>query len=696
MSYPDDRVDIDPYATNGAKNPRPSVSVVMPTLDEARNLPHVIPRLPAWIDELIVVDGYSTDDTVAVAQELFPDVRVIYQSGQGKGDALRCGIEAARADIVVTLDADGSTAPEEIPRFVHALAQGADLAKGSRYLQGGGSDDLTLLRSTGNKGLTLLVNVLFGTRYSDLCYGYNALWRRRAAVIDIDVDGFEIETLLALRAARARLRVVEVPSWEARRIHGGSNLNAVRDGWRILKLIVRERMPHRSPSSLSGDHRGLKRLRALEVGVTAETLRALLPHKIATNLAASAVVVAGATALPLLDEPGRFQAPERPPAGLVQAGGGAEDFVVAPSAARTPNVPTTSPVLSSATAAPGGAWPSVASGLAVDGEAPAAGVAEQPVIEKPDEGHLSTGLHDDPDDGDNSEQGASSAPHADEAAPGSGHPPPPQGGSQPAQTGAASGGDGAQPGAVGSPPGQSGDAPPGLGDTPPGQGETPPGQSDAAPDQGGTPPGQGEYASRPRQCCARSGRYATRPRQCCARPGRHAARSGRDAARSGRYATRPRQCCARPGRHAARSGRDAARSGRYATRPKRCCARSGRHAARSGRDATRPQQCCARSGRHAARSGRDATRPQQCCARSGRHAARSGRDATRPQQCCARPGRHAARSGRDATRPKQCCARSGRTPPGQSKAAPGQGGTPPGQGGTPQGADGAAPIEAEG
>ena len=255
MPQPENRVSAHLQATGRKENPRPSVSVVMPTLDEARNLPHVIPRLPAWIDELIVVDGYSTDDTVAVAQELFPDVRVIYQSGQGKGDALRCGIEAARADIVVTLDADGSTAPEEIPRFVHALAQGADLAKGSRYLQGGGSDDLTLLRRTGNKGLTLLVNVLFRTRYSDLCYGYNALWKRRARDIDIDVDGFEVETLLALRAARARLRVVEVPSWEARRIHGGSNLNALRDGWRILKLIVCERTLRRPASSLPNELR---------------------------------------------------------------------------------------------------------------------------------------------------------------------------------------------------------------------------------------------------------------------------------------------------------------------------------------------------------------------------------------------------------------------------------------------------------
>jgi hypothetical protein len=106
------------------------------------------------------------------------------------------------------------------------------------------------------------VNLLFGTRYSDLCYGYNALWTHRAQDIDIDVDGFEIETLLALRAARAGLKVVEVPSWEARRIHGGSNLNAFRDGWRILKLIVRERRLRRRASSLPNDLLdGVRRLR---------------------------------------------------------------------------------------------------------------------------------------------------------------------------------------------------------------------------------------------------------------------------------------------------------------------------------------------------------------------------------------------------------------------------------------------------
>ena len=505
MTRAQDRAEVS-QASGGTDSRRPSVSVVMPTLCEAENLPHVLPRLPGWIDELIIVDGHSTDDTVDVARALYPDVQVVYQDRRGKGDALKCGIDAASADIVVTLDADGSTDPEEIPRFVEALEQGADLAKGSRFLLGGGSEDLTLLRRSGNRCLTAIVNVLFRTRYSDLCYGYNALWKHRAQQLNIDVDGFEIETLLTLRAVQARLNVVEVPSWEGRRIHGSSNLRSFRDGWRILKLIVRERMPQRSPSSLSGDHKRLKRMRALEVGAVAGTLRVLGPHKVAANLAASAVLVAGATALPLPDEPGRFQAHERPPAGLAQAatiadqpiragtdpatkpsplrqspqataeGGGAEDLPVASSTPRTPKaVPTTSPLLSGAAAAPGGESPSVASGLAAAGEAPAADVAAQPVIAQSAATPGGGGSH---PEAAGSPPGQGSTPH------GPGDPPPDHGGTPPGR-------NNAPPDQGGTPPGQ-GDTQHGPGDTPPGHGGTPPGQGGTPPDQGGTPPGQGD------------------------------------------------------------------------------------------------------------------------------------------------------------------------------------------------------------
>ena len=224
----------------------PSVSVVVPARNEARNLPHVFASIPPWIDEVVLVDGHSADDTAAVARRLLPDVRVVTQQGRGKGDALRVGFEAAKGDIIVMIDADGSTDGAEIPRFVGALLAGADFVKGSRFASGGGSDDITLTRRIGNWVLSGMVNRLFGTRYTDLCYGYNAFWARHLPVLSLDCDGFEVETVMNIRAARAGLRVHEVPSHEYSRMHGLSNLHIVKDGWRIAKVIVRERLSRKA------------------------------------------------------------------------------------------------------------------------------------------------------------------------------------------------------------------------------------------------------------------------------------------------------------------------------------------------------------------------------------------------------------------------------------------------------------------
>jgi glycosyltransferase involved in cell wall biosynthesis len=216
------------------------ISVIVPTLREAANLPHVLPRIPDWVDELVLVDGHSTDGTVEVARDLRPDVKIVYQTGCGKGNALGCGLEACTGDIAVLIDADGSTDPGEMRRFVEAVAAGAQLAKGSRFLRGGGSDDITALRRVGNGVLTRLVNLLFRTRYTDLCYGYNALRVSEVNRLSLDAQGFEIETLMGIRAAEAGLNVVEVPSWEHSRIYGRSNLHAVSDGYRVLRTILRE------------------------------------------------------------------------------------------------------------------------------------------------------------------------------------------------------------------------------------------------------------------------------------------------------------------------------------------------------------------------------------------------------------------------------------------------------------------------
>jgi glycosyltransferase involved in cell wall biosynthesis len=221
-----------------------TVSVVIPTLNEAQNLPYAFAALPSWIGEVVVVDGRSTDNTVDVARRLRPDVKVVMQTGRGKGDALLAGFEACTGDIIVTMDADGSTDGREIVRFVTALAAGADLVKGSRFACGGGSADLTRMRRLGNRLLCALVNLLFGTRYSDLCYGYNAFWARHLSTLALDCAGFEVEALLNIRAAAVGLVVHEVPSFEHCRVYGASNLRIFADGWRIAKLIVREWWAH--------------------------------------------------------------------------------------------------------------------------------------------------------------------------------------------------------------------------------------------------------------------------------------------------------------------------------------------------------------------------------------------------------------------------------------------------------------------
>lgn len=232
----------------------PTVTVVIPARNEALNLPYVAERMPA-VDQIVVVDGNSVDDTMRVARRLWPDAVIISQTRAGKGNALACGFAAATCDIIVMIDADGSTDPAEIPRFVETLVGGADLAKGSRFSHGGGSDDITTFRRLGNKGLNFLVNRIFGTTFADLCYGYNAFWRRHLVVLDLPDtalvdhqwgDGFEIETVINVRMARGGLSFSEVGSHESCRIHGRSNLNAFSDGFRVLRTIEYERRTHRA------------------------------------------------------------------------------------------------------------------------------------------------------------------------------------------------------------------------------------------------------------------------------------------------------------------------------------------------------------------------------------------------------------------------------------------------------------------
>lgn len=241
---------LNPESLSGSRGSteRPSsrdqvtVSIVIPTLNEAENLAFVLNSLPSWVDEVIVVDGTSRDDTIRIAKVLRPDVRIVEEPTPGKGAALKAGLNAAKGNLLIVMDADGSMDGADVIAFRDALLGGADYVKGSRFCTAGGSVDITPLRRFGDWGICFLMRILFHTRYTDGTFGFKGMWADCLDTIKIDTDGFEVELLIDIRAHRAGLQTVEVPCFETHRIHGNSNLNAFRDGLRCLRVILLERM----------------------------------------------------------------------------------------------------------------------------------------------------------------------------------------------------------------------------------------------------------------------------------------------------------------------------------------------------------------------------------------------------------------------------------------------------------------------
>jgi glycosyltransferase involved in cell wall biosynthesis len=229
-----------------SRTPGATVSIVIPALNEQHNIGWVLERLPSMVDEVILVDGYSTDRTVEIARAVRPDIVVVQQACRGKGAALRAGFQAATSDFIVMIDADGSMDPDEIHRYVTPLINGYDLVKGSRFLDGGGSTDLTRIRWVGSKAFVRMTNALFLVRFTDLCYGFCSFRRDCLDALALTAHGFEIETEIAVHAAKAQLRIAEVPSTERERRTGVSKLHAVRDGQRVLRTLVRERLSRRN------------------------------------------------------------------------------------------------------------------------------------------------------------------------------------------------------------------------------------------------------------------------------------------------------------------------------------------------------------------------------------------------------------------------------------------------------------------
>jgi len=219
----------------------PKISVIICTLNEAENLSYVMPKIPNWVDEIILVDARSTDRTVEVARKLRPDIRILQQPGKGKGNALKYGIENASGEIIVTLDADGQTDPAEMPRFIEPLLSGYDFAKGSRLVSGRPSS-MPWHRWFGNYLIFNTCNALYHTKFTDLCCGYNAFWRKILLEANLWAkDNWNYEPFIIAKLLKGRLKIIEIAYDYKARINGRSRLSDWKQGLTAIKVLIRER-----------------------------------------------------------------------------------------------------------------------------------------------------------------------------------------------------------------------------------------------------------------------------------------------------------------------------------------------------------------------------------------------------------------------------------------------------------------------
>ncbi|MGB3976983.1 MAG: glycosyltransferase family 2 protein [bacterium] len=207
------------------------VSVIIPTKNEESTLEPVLKGCLEHADEVLVIDGHSTDKTTEIAKSY--GVPVHFDSGKGKGEAMRLGIKLFKGDILLYIDADGSHDPNDIPAMVEPIKNGtADMVIGSRFK--GGSDELVgtinqLFRITGSNIITTYINYRWNVRLTDTQNGFRALSRAAAEELDLKIDGFPIETEMDIQLLQKRFRICEIPAHEYKRKGGESKI-------RLLKI----------------------------------------------------------------------------------------------------------------------------------------------------------------------------------------------------------------------------------------------------------------------------------------------------------------------------------------------------------------------------------------------------------------------------------------------------------------------------
>jgi len=238
-----DRVPLFQEKRKEKKMLRTSVSVIIPAFNEQRTVGHVVEEAISVMDglgvpyEIIIVDDGSTDRTGQVATT-FKATVLTNETNRGKGYAVRRGFEQATGDIIVTLDADGSHSPKEIPDLISPLSNGTDIVGGSRFL-GNSADSTTRLNRLGNFIFNTAITTLTGKRVTDSQTGFRAFKREVLEKLNLASLGYEIETEITVKGLKNGFTFEEKPIRCMQRQYSVSKLRILSDGTKILKTILK-------------------------------------------------------------------------------------------------------------------------------------------------------------------------------------------------------------------------------------------------------------------------------------------------------------------------------------------------------------------------------------------------------------------------------------------------------------------------